>query len=355
MTFKFLKAQNGDCTVIRYIDDTGAKRNIIIDAGLEAAYFDQTNNFFGELKTEVEDIKAKNENIDLLILTHIDNDHICGFLKLFEMDSEIPAFIKKVWFNSGKLIAEEFKKKQNERLSIKMKQPSAVNTGVTEGIDFEDFLLKYNFWERELILCGQEHEVHGAKFQILGPTVPQLKKLLKEYFDETGDDTYTGAGGNDWGTDIESFINEEKAKGFRFSQDNSPKNGSSISFIFELKDKKFVFLGDAHPNPVAKVLAEMGHNAQNPLKVEFLKVSHHGSKANNNKKLLAAIDTDKYLISTNSVGHGHPHKRTLSRIISRNPNAVFHFNYENVWAAIFNDSDREKYKINAFLTPYLDF
>jgi len=355
MKFKFLKAQNGDCTVIKYADDDGIARNIIIDAGLEAAYFDQANSSFGELREEIEDIKAKKENIDLLILTHIDNDHICGFLKLFEMDVEIPNFIKKVWFNSGKLIAEELKKKENKLLSISMQQQGAVNTGVTEGIDFEDFLLKYNFWERELILCGQEHEVHGAKFQILGPTVPQLEKLLNEYHEQTEDDTYTGAGGNDWGTDIETFINEEAARGFRFSQDNSPKNGSSISFILELKGKKFILLGDAHPNPVVKALADLGHTAQSPLKVEFLKVSHHGSKANNNKKLFAAIDTDKYLISTNSIGHGHPHKRTLARIISRNPDAVFHFNYENVWEGVFNDSDREKYKVNAYLTPYLDF
>ncbi|WP_316821932.1 ComEC/Rec2 family competence protein [Pedobacter gandavensis] len=355
MTFKFLKAQNGDCTVIKYIDDSGTRRNIIIDAGLDAAYFDQTNNVFGELKAEVEDIKTKKENIDLLILTHIDNDHICGFLKLFEMDDEIPAFIKKVWFNSGKLIAEELKKKENKMLTISMLQAGVTNTGVAEGIDFENFLLRFKFWERKLILCGQEHEVHDAKFQILGPTIPQLKKLLKEYHEETGDDNYTGAGGNDWGTDIESFILEEKAKGFRFSQDNSPKNGSSISFILELQGKKFVFLGDAHPNPVAKALADQGYNAQTPLKVEFLKVSHHGSKANNNKKLLAVIDTDKYLVSTNSVGHGHPHKRTLSRIISKNPNAIFHFNYENVWEGVFNESDRNKYKINAYLTPHLDF
>ncbi|RZJ89256.1 MAG: MBL fold metallo-hydrolase [Chryseobacterium sp.] len=355
MTFKFLKAQNGDCTVIKYIDEGGTNRNIIIDAGLDAAYFDQANNIFGELKTEVEDIKTKKENIDLLILTHIDNDHICGFLKLFEMDSEIPAFIKEVWFNSGKLIAEELKKSENDLLSVTMQQTAVTNTGVTEGIDFEDFLLKFDFWKRKLILCGQEHEIHGAKFQILGPTKPQLKRLLKEYHKETGDDTYTGAGGNDWGTDIESFILEEKARGFRFSQDNSPKNGSSISFILELKGKKFVFLGDAHPNPVAKALVNLRHKDQTPLKVEFLKLSHHGSKANTSKKLLEAVDTDKYLVSTNSVGHGHPHKRTLSRVISRNPNAVFHFNYENVWEGIFNDSDRKKYKIEAYLTPSLDF
>lgn len=354
MVIKFLKAQNGDCTSIQYVDDSGIKRNIIIDAGLDATYFDPATNTFGELKAEVDSIKVRKENIDLLILTHIDNDHICGFLKLFEMDTEIPGFISKVWFNSGKLIAEKIKEEENKALGIKMQKTGLVTTGVHEGIDFEDFLLRYKFWERELILCGQEHFVHDAKFEILGPTIPQLRKLLKEYHNKTQDDVYTGAEGNDWATDIATFIEEEGTK-YRFSQDGSVKNGSSISFILTLQGKRFVFLGDSHPNPVAQTLAKLGYTKEKPLDVEFLKVSHHGSKANSNKQLLAAINTENYMISTNSAGHGHPHKRTLSRIIARNPNAIIHFNYEHVRKEVFNKADREKYNIRARLTPFIEY
>ena len=354
MIFKFLKAQNGDCTFIKYTDDSGSKRNIIIDAGLDATYFDLATNAFGELKTEVDNIKACKENIDLLILTHIDNDHICGFLKLFEMDTEIPGFIKNVWFNSGKLIAEKIEEVENKALTMIIQNPGTVATGVTEGIDFEDFLLKYNFWERELILCGQKRELFDAKFEILGPTIPQLRKLLKEYKGKTQNDIYTGASGNDWATDIAAFIQEEGPK-YRFSQDNSVKNGSSISFLLTLKGKTFVFLGDSHPSPVAEELARLGHTAEKPLAVEFVKLSHHGSKANTNKKILAAFNTENYMISTNSIGHGHPHKRTLSRIIDGNPNAIFHFNYENVREGVFNKADREKYNIRARLTPCVDY
>src|SRR4051812_5727438 len=120
MIIKFLKAQNGDCSIIRYTDTSGSKRNIIIDAGLDATYFDPATITFGELKTEIDDIKAHEENIDLLILTHIDNDHICGFLKLFEMDTEVSGIIKKVWFNSGKLIAEKIEEAENKALSVIM-------------------------------------------------------------------------------------------------------------------------------------------------------------------------------------------------------------------------------------------
>ncbi|PUZ26124.1 Zn-dependent hydrolase [Chitinophaga parva] len=350
MIFKFLKAQNGDCTLIKYTDNSGAQRNIIIDSGLDATYFDLATNTFGELKAEIDDIKAHDQRIDLLILTHIDNDHICGFLKLFEMDEQIPGIINMVWFNSGKLIAEKIEIEANKALAIKMQQQGVVATGVSEGIDFEDFLLKYDFWARDLILGGQRHVIHDAQFEILGPTIAQLHKLLKEYQDKTEDDAYTSAGTNDWRTDVESFIQEEVSN-YNFSQDTSVKNGSSISFILTLKGKKFVFLGDSHPRPITKALAELGHTAKKPLAVEFLKVSHHGSKANTNKKLLSTLDTEHYIISTNSQVYGHPHKRTLSRIIARNPNAIFHFNYENVRENIFSEADRGKYNIRARLTP----
>lgn len=354
MIFKFLKAQNGDCTMIRYTDDSGTVRNIIIDSGLDATYFDPATNQFGDLKTEVDNIKACKENIDLLILTHIDNDHICGFLKLFEMDIEIPKYIKNVWFNSGKLIAEKLNEEENKELNIKLQNPGTVFTGINEGIEFEDFLLKHGLWERDLILCGQVKQIYEAHFEILGPTIPQLRKLLKEYHDIKLDNVYTGSEGKDWSTDIDSFIQEEKSTS-SFSQDSSVKNGSSISFILTLKGKKFVFLGDSHPKPVFKQLTKIGHTTENPLAVEFLKVSHHGSKANTDSKLLSIFSTDHYLISTDSTGHGHPHKRTLSRILIRNPNAIFHFNYDHVRNGIFNKADREKYNIRGRLTPFINY
>lgn len=354
MTIKFLQAQNGDCSLICYTDDEGVVRNIIIDAGMNATYFDSQTNSYGELKAEIDGIKARKENIDLLILTHIDNDHICGFLQLFQMDPNISKIIKKVWFNSGKLIAEEIQEEENKALSLTMQKPGVVNTGVNEGIDFEDFLLKHDFWKKNLILCGQVYNLYGAKFEILGPTIPQLKKLLKEYHDKTQDDVYTGAEGKDWGTDITAFIQEEDPK-YRFSQDNSVKNGSSISFILTLMGMKFVFLGDSHPFAVTKALADLGHNDGEPLAVEFLKVSHHGSKANTDKKILAAIETDHYMISTDSSGHGHPHKRTLSRILKRNPDAIFHFNYEFVRDGVFSKTDREHFNIRARVTPFVEY
>ena len=69
MKVKFLKADNGDSILLSFKDDTGNKKNILIDGGMPKTYFG--NGKYGDLYDTIEDIKRKNEKIDLLILTHI--------------------------------------------------------------------------------------------------------------------------------------------------------------------------------------------------------------------------------------------------------------------------------------------
>ena len=83
MKIKFLKANNGDAIYISFLDKYDQPRNILVDGGREATYFDRVRRN-GPLKRVIDDIKHRKENIDLLILSHIDNDHIEGFLKWFE-------------------------------------------------------------------------------------------------------------------------------------------------------------------------------------------------------------------------------------------------------------------------------
>ena len=71
-----------------------------------------------------------------------------------------------------------------------------------------------------------------------------------------------------------------------------------------------------------------------------MQVSHHGSKANNNKELFDLVDTQSYIISTNSSGHGHPHKSVIARIVAKNPNATIYSNYERVAENLLTEQDK---------------
>lgn len=344
MKIKLLKAGNGDSILISFQDDEGVNRNILIDGGISETYSDDNIGIDGELKTEIDNIKTLNDKIDLLILTHIDNDHICGLLNWIEKDKEAHILIDNVWFNSGKLIAEYLKKPENGDLNVFFNDSSTTYTGVKEGILFEKYLDENKKWDKRIIIQGMKCKKYGIQINVLSPNRSQLKKLLTEYKAKTGDNIYTSGKVTDWDIDLQTYIQEERIESLKFKQDNSCKNGSSISFILTIKGKNFLFLGDSHPNEIVKYLKKNGHSKQNPLSVELLKISHHGSKANTSNELLELIKTNIYAISTDSSTSGHPNKRTLARIININPNAIFHFNYEYVQEKVFSKKDYSDFK-----------
>ncbi|WP_407505742.1 ComEC/Rec2 family competence protein [Elizabethkingia miricola] len=354
MKIKLLNAGNGDSFLLSF-NDKGIKRNILIDGGTAETYYSQSSNSEGELKTEIESLKKKGECIDLLILTHIDNDHICGLLKWFELDPNAHELIRNVWFNSGKIIANYLKEQENEDLMIGLKVFPNSRTGVNEAIEFEDYLSEKKIWNKKIYLQGQKIKEFGIEIHILSPNEGQLKKLLKEYKKTIGDQVFTSAKEKDWDKNICEFIEEEEKEDFKFNQDYSPKNGSSISFILIANNEKYLFLADSPPNDIVKQIAELGYSNEQPLDVKFMKVSHHGSKLNTSKSLLQIVKTNEYLISTDSLRHNHPNKRTLARILNENPNATFHFNYEHVRNAIFSDKDRKDYPFKAKVTKELEY
>jgi len=100
-----------------------------------------------------------------------------------------------------------------------------------------------------------------------------------------------------------------------------------------------MLLGDAHPQPVINSLLDMGYSKQNPVKVDYVKLSHHGSKANTNCDLLNMIQSGNFLISSDSSGHGLPDKQCLARIIKCNANANLYFNYPELIPRIFSAQD----------------
>jgi len=340
MKLLFPKAQNGDSILIKFLDENNITRNILIDGGRTECYYDETLNVEGELKSIIDKLRNDGEFIDLLILTHIDNDHVEGLLEWFKRDKIARELIKKVWFNSGKLISEKLKITENPDLNLKIEDSNVSTTGVDEGIDFEKYISENQIWERNLILSGQKILFYNIEFKILSPNEEALQKLL-ELYQKKAPSSLT-AGIKDWTTSITEFIEDEKKS--KFSEDRSVTNGSSISFILKYKDKELLFLGDSHPSKIIEGLKKFDYSEDNPIVFDLMKVSHHGSKSNTNKKLLKIAKARKYVLLTNSAKDNHPHKRTLARIISEDENAKFHFNYEDVKNSVFNDTDFAEHK-----------
>lgn len=325
MRIKFLKAFNGDSILISFLENE-ISRNILIDGGIGDTYM-TTSNVKGDLYEAIKQIREDKQFIDLLILTHFDDDHIGGILRWLNKDKEAASLIKKVWFNSGKEISKKFKNVENQDLEIEVVDGADdFYTSPKQGIKFEKYLRDNNLWDGEIIEQGAACDLFGLKFKILSPNDDKLDKLLNLYKKQK--DYFTSGGEYDFKTSLKEFIYEESQPGFKFLEDASVANGSSIAFIMEYENRSFLFLADAHPSVVIEGLNKFGYNKDNPLNAELLKVSHHGSMYNTSKDLLEIVKTNKYVICSNATKHGLPNKRTIARMIQNNPNAHIYFNYD---------------------------
>jgi beta-lactamase superfamily II metal-dependent hydrolase len=337
---KFLKANNGDSIHISY-----NSKNIIIDSGIGATFSSRNANRaieYGELKNVIDDIKEKNEIIDLLIITHWDDDHIGGVLQWFKEDIEsAKSLIKCIWFNSGTLINKHFNSQEASENVDEIDFPFDPNTSIRQGIFFEKLILDNNISNTHVINTDTNTDdiLDGVEFTILSPTDTELKKLLT-LWEKSPYNPYTSSN-NDYDKSLNELLENE------FKEDNAIHNGSSIAFILKIEDKKMLFLGDAHPSVVVSSLIELEYSKEKKLKIDFVKVSHHGSKANTSNELLELIECDKFIISTDNSKHALPNKETFARIINKHENCKLYFNYPNLIKKIFTDEELQSDKFKA--------
>lgn len=335
MKIKILKAFNGDSILISFKEGQKS-RNILIDGGMSATYVKKGRNDkleYGELKSTIDEIRERNEKIDLLVLTHVDDDHIGGILKWFEKDKDAYKLVGKVWFNSGRLISEYFDEKEIEENLLIIPDESTL-TSIRQGVKFEDYIQTNGIWDRRVLIALEYFEYLGIKFKFLSPSPDKLKLLLGKWEKEAPASLDTSAEKNDYSLTLKEHIEKDN-----FKEDTAVHNGSSISFIMTYQNKNFVFLGDAFPSVVTNSLQEFGYSKEKPVTAELLKISHHGSKANNNIEMLELIKTSKYIVSTNGDKHSHPNKQFLARLASINNNCEVFFNYPEQIKKIFMPKD----------------
>ena len=89
------------------------------------------------------------------------------------------------------------------------------------------------------------------------------------------------------------------------------KNEDSLSLTFELAHKRWLFTGDLGQDGEKEIAANY------PLKVDYFKLGHHGSKTSSNPDFLKAISPSMVFISAGRNNRfGHPHQETLSTLRS---------------------------------------
>ena len=126
---------------------------------------------------------------------------------------------------------------------------------------------------------GMEFDRPFASIEVVSPTEDVTKMVIEKQKDEarqllnaTQKDTI----------DLEKPL-DKLAKEIppepNLKKDNELANAASIAFILRCDNLSILMLGDSYPQNVERYLREeKGYSEENPLVVDFVKVSHHGSR-----------------------------------------------------------------------------
>jgi beta-lactamase superfamily II metal-dependent hydrolase len=324
---EMLPADNGDCLWIEY-GDPFRPRRILIDCGAVSAA--------RTLVSRIESIGVPSERVfELFVLTHIDADHINGALPLFG-NANLDARFEDIWFNGWHQVSQFLSVKQGEDFSKLLEDPARSlpwNRAVTSKRDRHPapIVLPSDKPPPTFELPG------GLRLTLLSPGAEQLKRLGREWRQallelEPGKAMLGRRRPPPPVADFVKFDLEALARK-PVTKDTSVANGSSIALLAEFKEHAILLTGDAHADVLAKsitALQQARGRKNEKLKLDALKLSHHGSAGGTTVELLALLDCQRYLVSSNGNIFYHPDREAMARVIlNGGKRPTLYFNYRS--------------------------
>lgn len=335
---KSLKAGHGDSILISFHEQESCWKNILIDGGNGYSLYKE------HLREVVEFLAGEGQFVDLLIVTHIDQDHIKGILYLIrDIENGVgnlsTQLIKTIWFNSAR---QEVNTQDGNR---------SLDISVSEMQELEEFLRKQpdDLWDIKDLICHPSvRMVHGASLTILSPNKESITAFIDEH-----EDLDIGAVSDDYSRSLKELFDIEKQLSDKDAEelDIKTSNASSIAFLFEYKNISFLHLGDATPKVIDETVEELLDKREIPkLKVDAIKLSHHASKKSISFKFLSLVSSNKYIISTNGRKAKLPNKATFAKILmnvhrDQSEHMEFYFNYPG-FSSVLKFTDEEKAEWN---------
>ncbi len=292
--FTILPAFHGDCIIVKTYDLANNEFIILIDGGT-------SSTFKYSLKTALANIS----HINLLVLTHIDSDHIGGLINFFKSSLINKIVIDEIWVNHPDIIevndGETISTGQGDKLInlINIKLPKTNVLSISNDID--------------------QIDKEGNNFIILSPTQEISSELYhvwkmkrKNMIDEKVNISFDI---KVYDRTLEELSKQPFKPDTRVLEDIY--NASSIAFLLLCRDVSILFLADSRPEVIYHRLIELGYSIEKPLVVDYVKVSHHGSLNNTSQELLSLIKCNNYIISTNggTADHKLPSRETIAKLV----------------------------------------
>jgi len=331
-----LPAQRGDALWIEY-GSKNVVNHILIDGGITATGRDHLRKRIDEIGTPL--------HFELLVVTHIDLDHIQGILELME---NLPAGVTfgDIWFNGWD----------------QMKALGLEPMGIKEGIRLSEILKKDHkaTWNKaaagKAIALEADGSVvtypldGGMKVTVLAPAHAQLAKL-RERWDEVIEEFGVAEGYEDRGEELPALdlgipglepmgtIDVPSLAESRFVEDSTIPNGSSIALVLEFGGRRALMLADAYPSTLADSLRKLSPSGC--YKADIVKAAHHGSRNNTDRALASLLSAPTWIFSSNGVSNTkHPHLESVARVLHDSKGVKkLVFNYCTGFNDIWGDKD----------------
>ena len=385
MKIQLLPAENGDCILVEHAPG----HYFLIDGG----YVDTVKSY---LTPKLKELALKGGVIDVMVVTHIDSDHISGIIEL--MEGELPVPVGEIWYNGYRHIQSNVpvigKKEPVPHRSIAKElhpSPFVPESGL-QGCTLSSLITQKGIpWnvpaDGGAMKAPMSFQMGETKVHLLSPNQKKLDSLEKHWRKELVDKNLLDEAHSQeyWDDAFEWIIADEEGKqtiGFnehmlemadarmnrmnikvqpknrveealeqKYKADGSAANGSSISFVLETPDgARALLLGDAHAETVIDSLKSLYGDTGKKIHFDVVKLAHHGSFNNTSPALLDLIDSDKWLVSTNGEQFHHPEMATLAHIVTRSKDNKLYFNYE---MDICQELRKDEYKQYGFeiVTP----
>jgi beta-lactamase superfamily II metal-dependent hydrolase len=336
-SIELLPAGYGDSLVVEY-GKKNDRHQLLIDAG---------PHFFWET-VQAGLMRRTNDRYELFVITHVDEDHIGGAISLLD-DPNLKHRVDHIWFNGyvhcsegGNVLGPV----NGEQLTSRI-----VNGGFRWNKGFRWPPGADRFGSDDVggpVVVPGTGDLPavdlpgGARAVLLSPTGTKLAAMERVWkravrkaglVEGLGDTGHTASPAPHERERPQLPDPLDRAAITRLAavdaRDGSAANGSCIAFILEYDDKRLLLGADAHAGVLGDGLKRYAMQVgEKRVRLDLVKLAHHGSNANISTRMLELIDCDRWLISTNGLNYGHPDDSAIAKVITSSARPVtFYCNY----------------------------
>ena len=308
---RVVQADFGDSLILVHAAN-GPPRHVLIDGGPAGVYDPH-------LRSELRRIRNAGGDLELVVLSHVDTDHVTGLLDFFAelqdqrangLPETIP--VAALWHNSFARTIDDGGGIQNRlRTALALAQTATMPNamagvmGIGEGQRLRllaaQLEVPVNQGFPADLICVDDApapiQLGGLTLRVVGPTRANLEELRGKW--------------EEWLDDNEPALQSGDPR-LMANADQSIPNLSSIMLLAECDGRTVLLTVDGRSDHLLKGLAAANLlDAEGKLHVDVLKVAHHGSDRNATKTFFRKVTADTYVISAN----GNPDNPDLATLI----------------------------------------